>query len=263
MKNYRLWGQTPYKVVVVHGGPGAPGSIAPVAHGLSKDMGVLEPLQTRNSIDGQIEELADVINKYAETPVTLVGWSWGATLSYFTAAKFSGIVKKLILIGTSPFVVKNIPREDLTPIYMERLSESGKAEFASLVSQFRNREREDKSAAFRALCLLVTKAESYEPIPAKDDVLEYQLDINRSIGTELGDLVNSNRLMDKGTGISCPVVAIQGDYDPRSAVMVQQALADKVKEFKFILLSKCGHTPWMEKYARENFFSVLREEIIL
>ena len=40
-----------YKVALVHGGPGAPGSIAPVARELSKTCGVLEPLQTRASVE--------------------------------------------------------------------------------------------------------------------------------------------------------------------------------------------------------------------
>ena len=55
MENLRIYGRKPYAIAVVHGGPGAPGSIAPVARELSKDMGVLEPLQTKDSLEGQIE----------------------------------------------------------------------------------------------------------------------------------------------------------------------------------------------------------------
>ena len=55
MKNYRLYGDTPYNVAVLHGGPGCPGAVAPVARELSRDYGVLEPLQTKDSINEQVE----------------------------------------------------------------------------------------------------------------------------------------------------------------------------------------------------------------
>ncbi len=87
-KNFKKWGNSPYQIVVVHGGPGAPGSMAPVARELSKYTGVLEPYQTGYSIREQIEELAHVIQNQGEWPVTLIGWSWGAILSYMAASEY-------------------------------------------------------------------------------------------------------------------------------------------------------------------------------
>lgn len=46
MRNVRFYGNKPYKVAVVHGGPGALGSVAAISRELSKDFGVIEPLQT-------------------------------------------------------------------------------------------------------------------------------------------------------------------------------------------------------------------------
>ena len=51
MKNLRVRGKKPYAVAVVHGGPGMPGYMAPVARELAKDTGVLEPLQTKDSFE--------------------------------------------------------------------------------------------------------------------------------------------------------------------------------------------------------------------
>jgi hypothetical protein len=56
MKNLRKYGKSPYEVAVVHGGPGAPGEMAPVAKELSLLTGVLEPLQTADSLEGQVRE---------------------------------------------------------------------------------------------------------------------------------------------------------------------------------------------------------------
>ena len=85
MKNLRTYGQPPFTVAVLHGGPGAPGSMAPVARKLAANWGVLEPLQTATSLAGQIEELRTVLRDYGHLPITLIGSSWGAMLGFMAA----------------------------------------------------------------------------------------------------------------------------------------------------------------------------------
>lgn len=55
----RLHGNAPYKYVLVHGGPGAVGSLRGFAEELSRSSkeGVVEAIQSKYSIDGLIEEL--------------------------------------------------------------------------------------------------------------------------------------------------------------------------------------------------------------
>jgi pimeloyl-ACP methyl ester carboxylesterase len=259
MKNHRLWGSPPYKVVTVHGGPGAPGSIAPVARELSAAMGVLEPLQTASSVEGQLEELMVVLKEYGDTPITLIGWSWGAILSYLTAARYPALVKKLILISTPPLEMKRAP--NLTHIWLSRLSEAERVEFLSLENTVYDGREGSKGEIMGRLFRLIAKADSYSPVACDDDVIEYQLDINISVGLELRKLLASGKLLDLGENIKCPVAAIHGDYDPRPAAAVKSPLSRAVKNLTFITLEKCGHYPWMEKHAREQFFKVLREEI--
>lgn len=69
MGNIRTYGKNPFRVAVIHGGPGAPGEIAPVARELAEDFGILEPFQGANSIEGQLQELRAVIEKWASQPV--------------------------------------------------------------------------------------------------------------------------------------------------------------------------------------------------
>ena len=259
MKNLKKYGEKPYKVAVVHGGPGVPGHMAPVTRELARDMGVLEPLQTKDSIDGQVEELTDVLKKNADIPVVLVGHSWGAILSNVTTARHPDIVKKLILIGTAPLDVKNAP--DYRKIRFERLSEEEKAEVLFLRDVLLDGAAEDKSAYLGRLFTLFARGDAYDLIPSKDEVLEYQLDINVSVGTEIGMLLSSGKYLELSKQITCPVVAICGDYDPRPAELVRKSLGRVHKDFKFILLEKCGHTPWIERHARDKFFDILRKEI--
>jgi pimeloyl-ACP methyl ester carboxylesterase len=259
MKNFRTWGKPPYKVAVVHGGPGTPGAVAPIARELAQNTGILEPLETKDSIDGQVEEMADVLKNHADIPVVLIGHSWGATLSYVTAAHHHNLIKKLILIGTMPLDWKEMPDFNLT--YLNRLSEKERIEFLSLAELTWDGTAEDKSEPMGQFIRLVVKAESYDLIPIKDEVLQYQLGINMAIGLETRKLLGEGGLLKASRQIICPVVAIQGDYDVRPAALVNESLSRAHKDFKFILLEKCGHLPWMEKFARDKFYEILRKEI--
>ncbi len=104
MKNLRTYGKAPFSVVVIHGGPSAPGHMAPVAWELSQDWGGLEPLQTAISLEGQILELRTVLIVNGDLPVTLIGSSWGAMLGFIFSTRYSEFVKKLILSGHLPWI---------------------------------------------------------------------------------------------------------------------------------------------------------------
>ena len=99
----RTYGNQPYNVALVHGGPGAIGEMEPVARELAADFSVLEPIQTEITLDGQVEELKVILEGHTDRPVALVGFSWGACLSYIVTAKYPHLIKKLVLVGSGPF----------------------------------------------------------------------------------------------------------------------------------------------------------------
>ena len=74
-------------------------------------------------------------------------------------------------------------------------------------------------------------------------------------------LRSSGRLLALGEEIRCPVVAIHGDHDPHPAEGVAAPLAAVLEDFRLILLERCGHTPWLERWAREDFYRALRGEL--
>jgi pimeloyl-ACP methyl ester carboxylesterase len=71
----------------------------------------------------------------------------------------------------------------------------------------------------------------------------------------------SGELLALGKHIACPVVAIHGNFDPHPAAGVQEPLAQVLKDFRFILLNQCGHKPWRERQARDEFFAMLDREL--
>lgn len=88
MKNLRTYGTPPFNLAVIHGGPGAPGEMAPVAKELSSLGGVLEPLQTKATLEDQLRELRAILEENGALPVTLIGFSWGAMLSFIFTARY-------------------------------------------------------------------------------------------------------------------------------------------------------------------------------
>jgi pimeloyl-ACP methyl ester carboxylesterase len=257
MKNLRIYGNKPFTIAVLHGGPGASGEMAPVAWELSSIRGVLEPLQTAASLDGQVWELREVLKENADLPITLVGWSWGAWLGFIFAARHHSSVKKLILVASAPFEEKYAA--DIMQTRLNRLKEEERAEALSLVKALNDPAIEDKDTPLARFGELISRADSYDPLPYDSELLECRFDIYRNVWEEASEMRSSGRLLELGKKIRCPVIAIHGDYDPHAYEGVKTPLSHILKDFRFILLEHCGHRPWVERAARDRFYKVLKK----
>ena len=259
MKNLRKYGEPPMNIAVIHGGPGAPGEMAPVARELSSVQGILEPLQSAWTIEGQIMELKDVLEKEGNFPLILIGWSWGAWLSFIFASQYPMFVKKIILIGSGPFEEKYA--RTIMQTRLSRLSEKEKFEVLFLMRIMDDPTITDKNKTMRRFGKIISKADSYAPLPHKSEILECRYDLYHKIWEQAARLRSSGRLLRFGRKIKCPVIAIHGDYDPHPYEGVKNPLSRVLEDFRFILLKKCGHQPWIEKHAREKFFDTLKNEL--
>jgi pimeloyl-ACP methyl ester carboxylesterase len=79
---------------------------------------------------------------------------------------------------------------------------------------------------------------------------------------QAAELRRNGKLLECGAKIQCPVVAIHGDYDPHPAEGIRRPLERTLKDFRFILLEKCGHTAWIERMAKDIFYQTLRKELL-
>jgi pimeloyl-ACP methyl ester carboxylesterase len=259
MLNFRTYGKPPFNVAVIHGGPGAAGEMAPVARELASSWGVLEPLQTAVSVQGQIEELRSVLEEDADPPVFLIGFSWGAWLSFMLAARYPALVQKLILVSSGPFEEKYVAGIEQTRL--SRLTEEERREVESLYEVLENPAGEDKAEAFARFGELFSKADAYDPMDQESEPIDYRPDIFLCVWREAAELRRSGELLELAKQIRCPVVAIHGDYDPHPAEGVQKPLSAALKSFRFVLLGNCGHKPWIERKARDKFYEILKEEL--
>ena len=259
MEHLRTYGNSPYAVAVIHGGPGAPGEMAPVAKALSIDVGVLEPLQTQDSVDGQVKELTDVLEKNGELPLTLIGYSWGAWLGFILTARYPSLVRKLILVSSGPFEEQYATQ--IMETRLGRLSPEEREQVSRIMKLLQSGERNREVT--KEFGSLMDKADSFSPVQQEidDERFEFQENIYQLIWTEASSLRKSGALLKFAESISCPVVAIHGEYDPHPAQGVAEPLSRTLHNFRFILLQRCGHTPWKEKEARDVFYATLRQEL--
>ena len=78
---------------------------------------------------------------------------------------------------------------------------------------------------------------------------------------EFTPLRQSGRLLTCAAKIRCPVVAIHGREDPHPWQGVAQPLQNRLAHFNMVVLEQCGHEPWREKYAKDQFYKIMRREL--
>jgi len=240
---------------VLHGGPGAAGEMAPVARRVSRLAGVLEPLQTAASVDGQVAELAACLRAAATLPVTLVGHSWGAWLGVCCAARHPDLVRELILVSSGPFTAQHAAT--ILPTRLGRLRPEEGREAQALLG--RGATLDD--AGLARLGSLFARADAYDPLPPANADTPAPRDgaqaaIFAAVWPEAAALRASGELLRRARSLRCPVLAIHGEYDPHPVAGVSEPLAD-LPHFRCTTLPRCGHTPWLERQAHEPFFRIL------
>ncbi|NNC95406.1 MAG: alpha/beta hydrolase [Chitinophagales bacterium] len=257
MKTIREYGKEPFHICLLHGGPGAAGELEPVAKELSKSHGILEFLQTKKTINGQIEELRTQIIETVNLAVVLIGYSWGAWLGILFTRKYPELVKKLVLVGTP--ALNNKYSGELLTNRLRRLDSDQKKDFQKLLSIMESGMQDNSTLG--KLGELTSVSDSYKYESNMNDEILPDINIYKSIWSEASDLRDNGILEDALESIHCPVIAIHGVDDPHPLSGVEEPLSERLSNFKMIKLQKCGHIPWKEKYAKENFFKMILKEI--
>jgi pimeloyl-ACP methyl ester carboxylesterase len=262
MENHRTYGSAPYTIAVIHGGPGAAGEMAPVARELARNQSILEPLQTATSLAGQVEELRVTLESNTAPPVVLIGHSWGAWLSYIVAALHPALVRKLLLVASGPFDERYAAQLEATRL--KRLNAKEQEEWQAISKALSDPVAQDKDALLARLGILASMTDTYDRIVTASeasDAINPQGDVFQSVWATAAEWRRNGKLMELGRHIQCPVVAFHGDYDPHPAEGVQKPLSALLKDFRFVLLRNCGHTPWFERQARGGFYEAIQKEL--
>ena len=237
--------------------------MAPVARRLARDYGTLEPIQTAATLEGQVQELKSILESHGHPPVALIGFSWGAWLSLIVAARYPTLVKKLLLVACGPLEERYVSA--LRDTRLSRLSADEKTEYESVVQALDSPATSDRDPLLSWLHKLASKADTYDGLMDQrdeSDRLDRQGSVFQGVWDAAARLRSRGDLIGFAQDIQCPVIAIHGDYDPHPAAGVEEPLSGVLRDFRFVLLERCGHTPWMERQARERFYDILRAELL-
>ncbi len=259
----RTYGIRPFRIAVLHGGPGGFGAVAGIARSLAEFHGVIEPLQSKYSIDELVEELKEQLLQHCICPVQLIGHSWGAWLAGIFASRYPEYVSKVILVGCGP----------LTSDYIAQIGERRKAnlsreeaiEFEALIEDLNYPDTEDKDKKLSRLEQLVEAADYFSKINLPYETLDslpFDGAMYSSIWPEAAKLRASGELLEIFSRISCPITVIHGRLDPHPYDGVITPLTESNLIICAHLLDRCGHTPWKEEYAALEFNRILLTEIM-
>jgi pimeloyl-ACP methyl ester carboxylesterase len=256
----RRLGVTGPAVLVLHGGPGAPGSARGIARVLSQRFTVFEPLQRRSgsvplSVEQHVRDLAAV----ATAPALVVGHSWGAMLGLSFASRHPVAVAKLVLVGCGTY--EEAARAQLRASIQQRLGAARHQRVDELQAQLVGTTSPvEREAALQELGAIHSELQTYAPV--EDDAEQSELlPVDPEGHAETwNDVI---RLQKDGvepqafSQIQAPVLMIHGDYDPHPGSVTRDLLRQYIPHLEYVNLERCGHEPWRERHAREAFASTL------
>ena len=255
MENVVKHGQSPFSAAFLHGGPGAAGEMSYLAEKLSKNRGILEPLQTKCSIEEQVEELHQALHENVSEPVSLLGYSWGAWLALIYTVQHPKLVKKLILLSSGPLEENYAQR--IMETRLTRLSSEEKEELKDCLSgQAKVAPQEEKllEAKIRAL---LEKSDGHDLLDLPRPPIAFSYEIYAHVNEEAKRLRKEGVLVELLAQLSVPIVAIHGEYDPHPYQGVEEPLRLYAKNFQFHLIKDSGHCIWRERRGEKELLELL------
>ena len=210
--------------------------MAEVARELCAGRGILEPLQTAHSLQGQVEELKGLLEECADLPVTLIGFSWGAWLSFILAARYPAMVKRLVLVGSGPFQEKYA--QIIMQTRLSRLSEEEGRQVRSIfaILDGQNNDDSEKNRLLARMGELFSRTDSFDPIDdikpneCKSTESDYSImpchaDIYQSVWKEASHLRQTGELLQLGKKNPLPGRCHPRGLGPASSERRQRASA--------------------------------------
>lgn len=261
----RTYGSGGPTVVVLHGGPGAPGSARGLAQALSPAFSVIEPLQRRS---GQVlltvEQHVDDLSAVAPPRAAIVGWSWGAMLGLSYAARYPERVAALALVGCGTYDER--ARELYKQAVARCLGERGIVEADRLERQLaQTRVPAVQDELLGRIGALHMQAEMYDAAP------EAELDFSDLPADAAGhsetweDVLRLQRESiepQRFSAISARVIMLHGQADPHPGPATRDTLQSFVPQLEYVEFARCGHEPWRERHARARFLTQLSEWLL-
>lgn len=252
-------------VIVLHGGPAAAGEAAPIARGLADSFRVLEPWQRGSgdeplTVARHVEDLHELVEEHVGghgARPALVGESWGAMLALAYAAAHPAEVGPIVLVGCGTF--DTAARARLVETLEERTDEDLRRRLEQLPKLIPDEEERLRKRYELMSSLYDFDADSSHGEGQDDDVPPFDVEAHRETWHDMVRLQEEGVYPAAFAAIESPVLMIHGAYDPHPGRMIRAGLEPHVGRLEYHELERCGHSPWREKHARDEFFTTMQD----
>ncbi len=243
---------------LIHGGPGAQGTL----HGLSAS--IPQHLQPREilqsyasqkplSVQVHIDDMVQIITE----PANILGHSWGAMLTLSFASQHPEKCRQIILVGCGTY--SSISRKEYERRIALRTDIEKKNWFKEAIHNAKNEAERDQ--AFKAYGDYATSIQAFDPIPDPypDPSPKYDREGHAQTWVDAMRLQEERVEPARFKAIKCPVTLIQGKQDPHPGDLIYNDLKPHIPKLNYIELDQCGHEPWLESHARIPFLNLITQ----
>ncbi len=260
----RSYGNVGPPVILLHGGPGAPGSMAPVGRALGETFRVLEPFQRSSDKDNDkdqppltvarhIADLDELIDsRHSMAPPALVGHSWGAMLALAYAAAHPGSVRALALISCGTFNAAS--RARMKFLLDQRFTPQLRRQMEQLRAGF-----PDPNQRLKAVGDFLLPLYSFDLVTTNTETGGCDARAHDETWHDMLHLQESGVYPAALAAIKVPVLMLHGAADPHPGTMIRDSLLPYLPQLEYREWVHCGHYPWLERAVRGEFFALLRD----
>lgn len=250
-------------VILLHGGPGAPGTMAPLARELSGDFDVHEPWQRRSgeqllTVAQHVEDLRELVvslmpsSDEAVAPPSLVGHSWGAMLALAFGAAHPALCGPVVLVGCGTF--GHSARTELHRRLTSRMDNALTVQLATLSA-----EVTDPDARLAAMGELLAPVYGHDLLDIDQELGPCDARGHHETWDDMLRLQREGRYPADFAAITSPVLMLHGAQDPHPGFLIRDGLQRVMPQLEHKEWDACGHSPWLERAVRDDFLHTLRE----
>jgi pimeloyl-ACP methyl ester carboxylesterase len=228
--------------------------MAAVARGIADLFRVLEPFQSAISatVADHVADLHEVVEAFSQGAApAFVGHSWGAMLALAYAAAHPEKTGPIVLVCSGTFDLA--ARERLIINLSERKKDKGARQRFERALQI-----SDPNDRFHELGKQTLELYSYDLATTDQEIDESEPGCSESTWEDMVRLQNEGVYPATFGAIKSPVLMLHGAVDPHPGKMIKASLTPYLPQLEYREWDRCGHYPWLEKSARDEFFSVLR-----